>query len=332
MPYRFLASVVQMAHGDLEEFGRTLRQDPRYLDRICDAIRNVLQRASRPLDAVCEEEHGLDEMGVQMIYHLEAIFLETKDANGSFHKLFQKNITTRDNLAALCKLCDHTIDVGEEQCVAMPILHMLCEDRIVWRIKMRDGTLFALTLFRSLGKLLDPGKQVLHNNDAPDSCLCVVLSWRTLKRALWCWEGDRTDLVATLSMQDWTAIFEFRYGSEEDDLKDFPTKLECYHIILGAAYRILRADESNTAAMKILRDLGACEKLCRRALSWFPNIASHQSAWGRSECFCFNTLVAFLSDYFGILPTISGDRGFEKLVQSARRVILNIKDDIPTCS
>jgi len=188
------------------------------------------------------------------------------------------------------------------------MLSALCEERIVWKIKMRDGTPFGIELLGTLGKILDPTAS--DHGEAATQCACFYITWRTLDKALLCYAGDKCDVVAALSTQDWKTAFDGCHGAEEQKSEFYIFKLRSYRAIVGRAYRVLRDDQNNASALKIVGDLGSCHKFCRRVLSKFPKIASKPTA---EERFFLLRLVGFLfALLFSHLPANPKRSGISK--------------------
>lgn len=285
-----------------EDLNRRLRV-PGYLERMCQQIHDVLQADPHPESACC------------MILFVELFFGETQDtSNGSLHRLYRKYLTTPDNLEALCKIVDN--EAGPARCQAALVLPFWCQEGIVWRMKLPDGSPSSMLLFRTLGKILDPSS---YDHDE-FSCSCFNVTWDVLNNALFCCKDDFSDVIAALSTQDWRANFDGCLGAEEQNSNVFSSKLFCYGKMLQTAFRVLKLDASNGPALKIVRGLGGCHDLCRHILARIPRITTLPTAQERLACF-FSSL-RFLHKYFHCFQPMPVDQEFQNLVQYARSAMI----------
>jgi len=298
--FSLLVSSAELAKDNfLEELSRRLHSSG-YLERLCREIRELLQIVSSRPESGCSEVFE-GENGMPMIHTIEKFFLKTKYTTGNLHRLYRKYVTTPDNLAALCQITN--VRVGIARCEAAAILMLLCEERIVWKIKMRDGTPFAVVLFRTLGKILDPN--ATDHGKVFDHCVCFYMPWRTLDSALLCFTGDNCELISALSTQDWKTKFDSCRGATEFDscrgvdeqFYGFSLLRVCsYNKILWRAFQVLKLDESNSQPLRLLVILDPATSFVDVCLSISPELCRDQQT--PRSCFPLTPWFSFCSPTF----------------------------------
>jgi hypothetical protein len=179
--------------------------------------------------------------------------------------LFRRVLLTPANMTALLKMADPHVRSGTVRCLALLLLDVLRQVRSVWRIRLLDGTSFAMGVIQVMAKALDPTIQVQHSSCY--DCYCKTITWGSLCVTLGICKDSPSKVVDLLLQYDWPAILQRQDALilVRPDEISFYDDLTFYQIHKWAV-RLLTEDPNTQKARELLRSLGTCNILFRRIL------------------------------------------------------------------
>jgi hypothetical protein len=180
--------------------------------------------------------------------------------------LFRRALLTPANMTALLKMADPHVRSGTVRCLALRLLRGLLQVRSVWKIRLEDGTSFAMGVIQVMAKALDPTIQVQHSV-YNGSCHCNTIAWLELFATLGICKESPSKVVDLLLQYNWPALMQRQDALmiEHPGEKDFFDVLT-YCQIHRWAVRLLAEDPNSQKARDLLRSLGNCNVFFRRIL------------------------------------------------------------------
>jgi hypothetical protein len=311
--------LLQAIDADLDAF-KTLQ--PKDVDAFGVEIQKAFQRCSVPETTVSTIEREVNESMLGTIRMIESRMTLNGGSSseaGATLLLFRRVLLTPANMTALLKMADPHVRSGAVRCRAIWLLNALRQVMSVWKIRLEDGTSFAMGFIQALAKGLDPTIQVEHSSH--NECHCNLITWGLLPTALVICKDSPCKVVDILLQYDWPAILQRQDACVvvKPDEKSF-YDVVTYFQIHACAVRLLAEDPNSTKARDLLRSLGNCNILFRRILD---DVVTGK-IWSVSGQKFFelaptiNTLTAMLN----CLVVVPDDHELDALVRRAKMCIM----------
>jgi len=236
------------------------------------------------------------------------------NARGRFNLFCQTICLNPSTLEALMQMCGswHESEVSkiEVRCCAIQILHYLCAEHWMWKVKLGDGTLFCDKLIATMvNTLVDNAKaKQAGRNIHGVACLdkeniapCMAISVCLLMDAVVCAKRPLEDIIDF----DWTAIIDFQPAPPSSCINTFT-------LLHNLVSSVLKSDPFNDGAKTMLKKLGASKKLFQRILEWV--ICGEAVAWVSG----MDKSIYFFDAFVSCLVPPPSDPKIAKLVKRAR--------------
>ena len=311
---------------DTPELRRNLVIQPEQIDAFGTEIRHVYRLCSEPESSLSERERK--QQGIflgciaRVIQYLE-VAAENGQAEAATLKLFYQTIYTPENLKALCRMCDGKNRTDMVRCHAAMQLVNSFPVLFVWKIKMPgDGTEFALCAAKAVANILDPA---FSNHHYAIECECAtekmftafVMSLRHCK--------EPSAIINELARFDWKEVYECGPALQElvEHKRIISGIFKSMHLLHDVAAKAIKINNNNTAARKVLKSLGSCDRLCRGILRMVSSGGLLLSP-GSVDLSVLDLCHGFLVNFFHCLIPHPKDQEFQVLMRVAESKLMEV--------